>query len=153
MYKQSLKLQSLGCFKMLITGCHKGVKIHSWLAQDVIKHMKRSSSSDSLRNGWRWGWKAAGWKEQAFFHTGQEGLGIGCYSVNRLGISWLFSCYAMGELGKRKKKRKKKEVLHICFCYCAPEDSLSHLARRKNQSYLYLTLPEGNTFFSFHFTF
>lgn len=152
MYKQSLKLQALSCFRMLITGCNKGVKIHSWLAQDVIKHVKRSSSCISLRKGWRWGWKAAGWKEQAFFHTDQQRQGIGCYSVNRPGIPWLFSCYAMGGLGKRKKK-KKKEVLHICFCYCAPEDSLRHLAKRKNRSYLYLTLPEGNTSFSFHFTF
>lgn len=53
MYKQSLKLQSLSCFRMSIIGCNKGVKIHPWLAQDVIKHVKRFSSYDSLRNGWR----------------------------------------------------------------------------------------------------
>lgn len=45
------------------------------------------------------------------------------------------------------------EVLQVCFCYCALEESLGHLATRNNQNYLYLTLPEENTSFSFHFTY
>lgn len=60
-------------------------------------------------------------------------------------------CFPAILLGKQKKK---KEVLHVCFCYCAPEESLGHhLAKRQNPSYLYLTPPEGNTSFSFYFTF
>lgn len=34
--KQNLKLQSFSCFRMLTIGCNKGVKIHPWLAQDVL---------------------------------------------------------------------------------------------------------------------
>lgn len=51
-FVQSLKQKSVNWLGMLLIGWHKGVKIHSRLEQDVIKHVKRPSSYDSLRNGW-----------------------------------------------------------------------------------------------------
>lgn len=55
--------------------------------------------------------------------------------------------------GIKYKGKEKKEVSYVCFCYCAPKESLGHFVKRKNQSYLYLTLPGGHTSFSFNFTF
>lgn len=57
-----------------------------------------------------------------------------------------FPAILPGEKKSGGKKKEKREVLHVCFCYCAPEESLGHLPKRKNQSYLYLTLAEGNTY-------
>lgn len=35
---------------------------------------------------------------------------------------------------KKKSNKNKKELLHVCFCYCAPEESLRrHLAKERTR--------------------
>ena len=56
--------------------------------------------------------------------------------------NWLFFCqnaryilvvFLLTNWGGGERKNKKKEVLHVCLCYCAQQESSGHFAKKKNQ--------------------
>lgn len=118
MYKQSLKLQTLLCFRMLVTGCNKEVKIHPWLAQDVTKHVKRSSSYDSLRNGWRFARLKSCWLERISLlpcwpaRTGNWLLF--CQKARYILVVFLLSYWGGG--GEREIKKEKFYMSFFLLC-------------------------------------
>lgn len=64
------------------------------------------------------------------------------------------SCFPAILLGRgRREGNKKREVLHVIFFIVLQRNPLVILPKQRIRVNFYLTLPEGNTSFLFHFTF
>lgn len=85
-----------------------------------------------VRNGWRFVNLKVFWLDGICLLPHWPAK-TGNYSAKKPGISWLFSCYRT-KMKEKKSNKNKKELLHVCFCYCAPEESLRrHLAKERTR--------------------
>lgn len=123
----------------------------------MIKHVKRPSSYDSPRNGWRIerlkGCWLAGVSLLPHWPARTENW-LFCQNAKYIMVVFLLSYWVQGGGGVESEREGKEEKsnIHGFFVIVLQRNPLITLPEERT-SYLYLALTEGNTFSSFHFTF